>query len=465
MAGYVNQQADSVGWALWELDTGKRSYEFDMPSLGETKPDAIDLTKAGDRMAIGFDEALLVYELKDFQRSRLSGFDATRAVAFSPTNPYLASANIRGWITVWNSAANRQLATLHLPTRTPSEISLTFSADGGRLAASNADSIQIWDLGRADEKTVMAGHNGGIPCAVFQPDGRLLATGGKDDEVRFWNSFTGQPFGARNLGEAVQTLAYSPDGRLLAVGCMGRLTPHLRLIDVDSKKVIYEAKPAMGPVYSLAWSEVPEGRYLAGCGENGVALWKVHEGQPLRMETVLELDRRRCLATVLAREAGVLVWAEQNRLKAWDLAAGKEAPLHAPDMNQGWHGVALLPDGQSIIYVSKTGVAEVWNVKDDRHVASFGERGTFNAPEIALSPNGKWFAALTQPETVSVWHRPTGKLVFILRPEAGTVWSLAWDRSSELLAVGQSDGGLAIWHLPRIQKKLAELGLRWQDDD
>ena len=83
------------------------------------------------------------------------------------------------------------------------------------------------------------------------------------------------------------------------------------------------------------------------------------------METVFELDRSRCLATVLNREAEVLVWAEEeNHLKAWDLAAGQEAPLQAPAMNQGWHGVALLPDGQSIIYVSKTGVAEVWNVKE-----------------------------------------------------------------------------------------------------
>jgi WD40 repeat protein len=134
-------------------------------------------------------------------------------------------------------------------------------------------------------------------------------------------------------------------------------------------------------------------------------------------------------------------------------------------MNQGWHGVSLLPDGQSIIYVSKTGVAEVWNVKEDRQLSTFGEPGTFNAPEVALSPDGKWFAALTLPDTVSIWHRPTGKLVFSLRPEAGTVWSLAWDPSSQQLAVGRSDGGLAVWHLPIIQEKLAASGLRWQEKE
>ena len=189
-------------------------------------------------------------------------------------------------------------------------------------------------------------------------------------------------------------------------------------------------------------------------------------GLPVQMETEFELARSRCLATILNRKLGFLVWAEaDNRLKAWDLAAGREAPLDAPDMNQGWHGLALLPDGESIIYVSKTGVAEVWNVKQNRRIDTLGEPGTFGAPHIALSPNGIWFAALTQLDTVSVWHRPTGKHVFTLRPETGAVWSLAWDPTSEHLAVGQSDGSLAIWHLPVIQKKLAQSGLAWQEDD
>jgi WD40 repeat protein len=437
-----------------------------MPSLGNTYANDIDLTRDGGRLAIGFDEALLVYELGNFQRTNVVGFDSTKAVAFSPTNPYLAVANIRGWITVWNSVTNRQLATLHLPRKRRSRDDLAFSADGTHLAASNADFIHIWDLARTDEKTVLVGHEGGIPCAAFHPNGRLLATGGKDRQVRFWLSATGQLDRSLTLGEAVQALAFSADGRLLAIGCLGRTSAqHLRLIDVESKGIVYEAKPAMGRVHSLAWAEGPDGRYLAGCGPHGVALWKVPKDLPVRLDEVFQLDREWCLATVLNSDARWMVWAQDDwRLQAWDVARRQERPLHAPPMLQGWHGVAFLPDGESIIYVTKSGVAEVWNVKEDRHIDSFGEPGTFSAPHIALSPNGTWFAALTQPDAVSIWHMPSREHVFSLRPEAGTVWSLAWDPASQQLAVGQSDGGLAIWHLPRIQQKLAESGLQWRDD-
>ena len=469
VAGFVNEQEDEVGWSIWKLDTGERSHEFETHSLGGTYPNAIGLTTSGDRMVIGFDEALLKFAMVDYQQTNLSHSDATLAVAFSATNPYLVAANIRGRITVWHTASNRQLATLHLPTSTRSQISLSFSADGSRMAASNTDSIQVWNFTRADEKTVLTGHNGAIPCAAFHPKGRLLATGGKDDEVRFWDPVTGKLVGSRNLGEAVQSLAFSPDGLILAVGCMGRAgAPHFRLIDVNSTdmKVIHEAKLGLGEVYSLAWSESSNGLYLAGCGEHGVALWKVSPGLPPHLTTEFELERSRCLATILNSKLGFCVWAErENNLNEWDLVTRKAAPLHAPNMNQGWHGLALLPDGQSIIYVSKTGAAEIWDVKKNRHVATIGEPETFGAPHIALSPNGMWLAALTQLDTVSIWHRPTSKHVFTLRPETGAVWSLAWDPTSEHLAVGQSDGSLAVWHLPVIQKKLAQSGLAWQEDN
>jgi WD40 repeat protein len=107
----------------------------------------------------------------------------------------------------------------------------------------------------------------------------------------------------------------------------------------------------------------------------------------------------------------------------------------------------------------------IWNVKDNRRVASFGAPGTFSTPHIALSPDGKWFAGIVGQNTASVWHMPTRQHVYSLRAEAGTVWSLAWDPSAQQLAVGQSDGGLAVWDLPRIQERLGESGLRWPEGE
>jgi WD40 repeat protein len=445
--------------ALWPAE------QISMPSLGDTYGNDIDVTVQGDLMAIGFDEALLIYGMEDFQRINYSGIDSTKAVAFSPTNPYLATANIRGWISIWNSVTNRPLATLQHARQRTSRDDLAFSADGKYLASSNASSIQVWNLAIADEKLVLTGHRGGIPCAAFDPQGTFLATGGKDDVVRIWNPATAELLRTFNLGEAIQSVAYSTDGRLLAVGCIGKPgASHLRILDAKSGRKLYEADATLSDVYSLSWADGRNGTFLAGSGPQSVSLWLVPPGDPLRLEPVITIERNRCLATVLSKNANWMVWVEDDAtLQAWDIANNRPHPLHAPAMRQGWHGLACLPDGESIVSVNKLGAVEVWNVRQDRHVGSLGKPGTCSAPQIALSPNGKWLAAIIEQNTISVWHMPTKEHVYSIRPEPSTVWSLAWDPAGEQLAVGQSDGGLAVWNLSKIEEKLAKYGLQWKE--
>src|SRR5690606_13728515 len=121
----------------------------------------------------------------------------------------------------------------------------------------------------------MAGHQGAIPAAAFHPEGTTLATGGKDKVVRFWNSSTGDEMGRCVIGEEVETLAYSADGRWLAVGCMGKPThPHLRIIDTRTNTVAIEAAMPMDEVLSLMLSADDSHVYLAGGGERGLEVWK-----------------------------------------------------------------------------------------------------------------------------------------------------------------------------------------------
>ena len=157
---------------------GHALHQEEMPSLGHSYVNGIDIAPRGSRMAIGFDEAILVYEMSSYQRTNFLGFDSTKAIAFSPTTPFLAATNIRGSITVWNSVTNRPVATLHHPRQRVSRDDLVFSGDGTQLASSNADSIQVWNLTRADERTVMIGHDrrhslrGVSPARPTSSDGR-----------------------------------------------------------------------------------------------------------------------------------------------------------------------------------------------------------------------------------------------------------------------------------------------------
>ena len=62
---------------------------------------------------------------------------------------------------------------------------------------------------------------------------------------------------------------------------------------------------------------------------------------------------------------------------------------------------------------------------------------------------------------MSVWDMASRKLLAALPENDSKVWALALNPDGDRLAVGLSDGSLAIWHLSQVQHHLAALGLGW----
>ena len=105
---------------------------------------------------------------------------------------------------------------------------------------------------------------------------------------------------------------------------------------------------------------------------------------------------------------------------------------------------------------------ELRNVTDGEVKATFGRKELIHGLSIhtALSPDGAWLA-VGGDRAVTVWDLNKRELLFALPEERGTVWSMAWSPDKSLLAVGSSQGGLAIWSVPRIKSELGRIGLGW----
>ncbi len=124
----------------------------------------------------------------------------------------------------------------------------------------------------AQEFRVLGGHEKPVITIAFSPDGRLLASGGWEDTILLWDVSSGTKL-KRLAGHerGVRSVAFSPDGQLLASGS-GDMT--IRLWEVSSGEELRRLGGHERSAFSVAFS--PDGRLLAsGSIDKTIRPWKV----------------------------------------------------------------------------------------------------------------------------------------------------------------------------------------------
>ncbi len=146
---------------------------------------------------------------------------------------------------------------------------------------------RLFDPAKGEVIRSVRGHKHMAISLAFSPDGKLLATGGSqhDDDVRLWDVAAGKEVRVLKAGAIVPAVAFSPDGKVLASGQGdGRVV----LWDVAMGKELRVLKGAPDSTLTVAFS--PDGRLLAAAGPvakddkrtYGVRLWSAPSGELLR---------------------------------------------------------------------------------------------------------------------------------------------------------------------------------------
>jgi eukaryotic-like serine/threonine-protein kinase len=276
---------------------------------------------------------------------------------------------------------------------------------------------------RQPQKATLQGHTGA--SVAFSPDGKLLASGsggGVDGpgEVRLWEVATGrEKFNLKGHGSPVRSAAFSPDGKLLA--SVGR--GEVKLWDVATGQKRADLRGHTRPILCVAFS--PDGKLLAsGAGEYG-------HGGP-------------------------------GELKLWDVATGREkAPLKGH--REAVYSVAFCPDGKLLASgggeATKLGEVKLWEVASGREKVAL-QGHTYPVRSVAFSPDGKILASGTNLDGVRLWEVATGRLKTSLK-EASS-FSVAFSPDGILLA-SAGGGEVKFWDVVAGQEKATLKGFNGAD--
>ena len=127
---------------------------------------------------------------------------------------------------------------------------------------------------------VLTGHRGTVSALAVSPDGKTIASGGIDHEIRLWDAATGAPRGEPLVGhdDVVMDLAFTPDGDTVVSGSNDG---SLRLWDVSTGAA--RGLPLTGHTSWINDIVVsPDGQQLAsGSGDSTARLWRTAETTPL----------------------------------------------------------------------------------------------------------------------------------------------------------------------------------------
>jgi eukaryotic-like serine/threonine-protein kinase len=292
-----------------------------------------------------------------------------------------------------------------------------------------------------------------VTSAAFSPDGKLLAVGDGDNSAYVWDLATGHIVatvtGSRHA--SATSVAFSPDGQMLATGAGNGST---YLWDVATSRLVATVtdpeRIRHSNVTSVAFS--PDGQMLAtGDKDDSTYLWDVATGQ--LAGTLTDPGTSNVDSVAFSPDGQMLAVGDSDgSTYLWDVATGKLAATLTDPGGGGVNAVAFSPDGQTLAAGDIDDSTYLWDVASSRMVGALtdpgGSNGYVNA--VAFSPDGQTLAAGDNDDSTYLWDVASSRIVATLTDPGGSnsfVNAVAFSPDGQTLATGDEDDSTYLWDI------------------
>ncbi len=400
----------------------------------------------------------------DLERHLEGRSTAIRRVAFSPldsTGEYLVAVGSQGGgVRLWNARTGVLIRSM--PDVDSAVTALVFSSDGRWLAAgSESGAVYVWHMVDRGGAVLLTEHQDAITDLAFLSGGQVLMSGSWDGDVRLWNvgmcdrawENCGTILSTWNsqIPQPVTSLDVAQTGNLAAVGMMDgsiQLWGKTCIADAVCWHLVDSIVGHSALVQSLAFS--PDGAMLASVSLNSEALlWQVacpdQTAQDARcvLELIDSLGEHATFVNDIGWAQNQLVWGSEDGAMWLGDVSGPTVQVKQAHAGAVL-GVALSADGQMAASAGSDGMIRLWHVSSQPTLDQEIKASTWPINDVALSPEGMWVAAVSCDKMARLWHTSGGELAWTL-PHTDCVRSLAFSADGQTLITGANNGLVQLW--------------------
>jgi WD40 repeat protein len=298
-----------------------------------------------------------------------------------------------------------------------------------------------------------------VSCVRFSPDGKILASAGvqgiieggdeKPQAIRLWDVASGREI-RRMAGSAIDSIAFSPDGNVLAAGNQRAA----RLFSVATGKAIMKLD---GPASAVAFSA--DGKLLAAA-DGSLRAWDTSQK---KVVLFMKREDRYVDCVVFRPDSNTVVYGTRQKTIHFHNVRDDKEVLKLTGHDDSVYALAMSANGKLLASSSTDWTVRIWDCATGQQLHKIQLPGKDEAAySVAFSPDGKLLAAGCTDTNIYVWRTTTAELVTRLECHASGVTSVAFSPDGKTLASGDENTTIALWDVATWTERLSRAAHRGQ---